>query len=198
MKLKEFRGGQDSNFSYLVWEDGGVVIDASINPERIFKFADDKNIKIKAVFVMHSHEDHIVGLEEYKKKGIEIVVHDSSPVESSIRVLDEDIELAGMKFKVLHTPGHLFDSICVLVDNKLFTSDTIFVGAIGRCDLKGADANDYYNSLYNKILKLGNVEIYPGHDYGRKRISTLDEERENNKFLRCKSRDEFLELVGFY
>jgi len=137
-------------------------------------------------------------LKEYKEKGIEIIAHDSSPIESNIRVLDEEIEVGGMKFKVIHTPGHLFDSICVLVDNKLFTSDTIFIGAIGRCDLPGADANDFYNSLYNKILKLGNVDIYPGHDYGKKRIATLDEERESNKFLRCKSRDEFLELVGFY
>jgi hydroxyacylglutathione hydrolase len=198
MKVKEFRGGYDSNFSYLVWEEEGVVIDPSINPERIFKFADDNKIKIKAVFVMHSHEDHLIGLKEYKERGVEIVAHDSSPIESGIRVEDEEIVLGGMKFGVLHTPGHLFDSICVLVDNKLFTSDTLFVGMIGRCDLKGADANDYYTSLYEKILKLGNVEIYPGHDYGKKRRSTLDEERENNKFLKCKSRDEFLELVGFY
>ena len=195
MKVKEFRGGFDDNFSYLVWDKIGVIIDASIEAERIFKFAEDNDIEIKAVFVMHSHSDHLVDLEEYKSRGISIYAHESSPVEAE-KVKDGEVLFE--KFKIIHTPGHMFDSICILVDNKLFTSDTLFIGAIGRCDLKGASPIDFYDSLYNKILKLGSVEIYPGHDYGRKRLSTLDEEKENNKFLKCKSRDEFLQLVGFY
>ncbi|MAG77959.1 Zn-dependent hydrolase [archaeon] len=200
MKVKEFRGGYDSNFSYLVWDKEGVIIDASIDSERIFKFAEENDIKIRAVFIMHSHFDHLIGLEEYKGKGVEVVAHDSSSVESDIRVVDGDVlEFGGMKFKVLHTPGHLFDSICVLVENKLFTSDTLFIGAIGRCDLDGANAIDFFDSLYNKILKLDDeVEIFPGHDYGKKRLSTIKEEKESNKFLKCKSQEEFLELVGFY
>ena len=190
MKVKEFRGGYDNNFAYLVWnEKGGVLIDASITSKRILKFVEENDIDLKAVFVMHSHDDHLVDLNVYSGMGVKIIKN----------VKDDVMDLIGLKFTVIFTPGHMDDSICVLVNRKLFTSDTLFVGAIGRCDLKGSDAIDYYDSLYNKLLKLDDdIEVYPGHDYGKKRISTMGEEKENNRFLKCKSRDEFLQLVGFY
>jgi len=201
MNVKEFRGGYDSNFAYLVWRDkDAVLIDTAITKSRIFTFLEDKGLNLKAVFILHAHHDHLVSIEDYRERGIRIFGFESTEVAVDRRVKDgEIIEIDKMKFHIIHTPGHMSDSICILVDKKLFTSDTLFVGAIGRCDLDGANAVDYYDSLYKKILKLDDdVEIYPGHDYGKKRISTIKEEKENNKFLQCKSQQEFLELVGFY
>ena len=106
------------------------------------------------------------------------------------------IKIGEMNLKVLHTPGHIFDSICVFVENKLFTSDTLFVGCIGRSDLDGANVDDYYDSLYNKILKLPeDTEIFPGHDYGVKNNSTLAWEKKHNSALMCKNKEEFVKLI---
>ena len=200
MNIKSFCGGFDSNFTYLIWDDTNeaVIIDASNGVHPILDFAEENGLKIKYVFLMHSHFDHLEGVEEYRKKGIEILGHESMSFKLDKKLKDgEIIKVGEMNLKVLHTPGHIFDSICVFVEGKLFTSDTLFVGCIGRSDLDGANVDDYYDSLYNKILKLpDNTEIYPGHDYGIKNISILAWEKEHNSVLMCKSKDEFVKLVG--
>ena len=147
---------------------------------------------------MHSHFDHLEGIGEYRKKGIEILGHESMSFKLDKKLKDKDKTKVGeMNLEILHTPGHMFDSICVFVEGKLFTSDTLFVGCIGRSDLDGANIDDYYNSLYNKILKLpDSTEVYPGHDYGVKNSSTLAWEKKHNSALMCKSKEEFRKLVG--
>jgi glyoxylase-like metal-dependent hydrolase (beta-lactamase superfamily II) len=99
--------------------------------------------------------------------------------------------------KVIHTPGHTPDSICLLVDNKkLLTGDTLFVGECGRTDLLGGNSRSMYHSLFNKLLKLGDdVEVYPGHDYGSKPSSTIGEEKRSNYTLEPRSLMEFIEFM---
>jgi glyoxylase-like metal-dependent hydrolase (beta-lactamase superfamily II) len=99
--------------------------------------------------------------------------------------------------KVIYTPGHTPDSICLLVDNKkLLTGDTLFVGECGRTDLPGGNSESLYDSLFNKLLKLSDdVEVYPGHDYGLKPYSTIGEERRTNYVLQPRSLMEFVEFM---
>ena len=88
-------------------------------------------------------------------------------------------------------------SICILVDKVLFTGDTLFVDGCGRTDLEGGDAGKLYDSLYNRILKLDDdILVYPGHDYGGKPYSSIGEERRSNFVLQCRSREEFIDLLG--
>jgi glyoxylase-like metal-dependent hydrolase (beta-lactamase superfamily II) len=106
------------------------------------------------------------------------------------------IKLGKVVIRVIHTPGHTSDSICLLVDNKLLTGDTLFVGECGRTDLPGGDSESMYNSLFQRLMKLGDtVEVYPGHDYGLKDHSTIGAERRTNYTLKTRTLEEFVEFM---
>jgi glyoxylase-like metal-dependent hydrolase (beta-lactamase superfamily II) len=126
------------------------------------------------------------------------VAHKLSSINADVAVDDGDIIRVGnVPVKVIHTPGHTPDGICLLVDNKkLLTGDTLFVGGCGRTDLVGGNSRGMYNSLFNKLLKLGDdVEVYPGHDYGSKPSSTIGEEKRSNYTLQPRSLAEFIEFM---
>jgi glyoxylase-like metal-dependent hydrolase (beta-lactamase superfamily II) len=103
-----------------------------------------------------------------------------------------------IQIKVIYTPGHTVDSICLLVDKKkLLTGDTLFVGECGRTDFGGGSSKSMYNSLFNKLMKLDDeVEVYPGHDYGAKPSSTIGEERKSNYTLQPRSLEDFIEFMA--
>ena len=103
-----------------------------------------------------------------------------------------------IKIKIIHTPGHTPGAICLLVENRLLTGDTLFVNAIGRTDLAGGDAIKLFESL-QKLKKLNdNIEIYPGHDYGSTPSSTIWNEKKNNPYFKCRTKEEFLSLLGLF
>jgi hydroxyacylglutathione hydrolase len=98
---------------------------------------------------------------------------------------------------VLHTPGHTSDSICLLLDSKLLTGDTLFVGECGRTDMPSGSTRDMYVSLFGKLLELDDkVEVYPGHDYGSRPFSTIGEERKTNYTLEKRTLEEFIEFMS--
>ena len=110
----------------------------------------------------------------------------------------DTINIGNIPMKVIYTPGHTSDSICLLVDNKkLLTGDTLFVGECGRTDLPGGDSRSMYNSLFYKLLKLkDNVEVYPGHDYGQEPSSTIGKERRLNYTLKPRTIAEFIKFMN--
>lgn len=191
MQLKSFKGGYDSNFSYLLWEGNeGIVIDTALDPLQIFEFAASHQISIKFAFVMHSHHDHIVALDKYD---VPLIGSVHLPVEVNRRVVDgEEINVGGMKIKVLHAPGHTPDCILLLIGGKLFTTDVLFIDGCGRCDLKGGDARTMYDTL-EMIKKLpDSTIIYPGHDYGPVAFDSLENQKRTNHFLTARSKEEFV------
>ncbi len=98
-----------------------------------------------------------------------VVAHKLSKANFDVAVEDGDVLSVGkIPLKVIYTPGHTADSICLLVDNtKLLTGDTLFVGECGRTDFAGGSSKSMYDSLFGKLMKLDDaVEVYPGHDYG--------------------------------
>jgi glyoxylase-like metal-dependent hydrolase (beta-lactamase superfamily II) len=108
------------------------------------------------------------------------------------------ITVGKINVKIIYTPGHTVDSICLLVDNqKLLTGDTLFIGECGRTDFPGGNSKSMYESLFNKLLKLDdNVEVFPGHDYGCKPSSTIGEERMSNYTLQPRSLKDFIEFMS--
>jgi glyoxylase-like metal-dependent hydrolase (beta-lactamase superfamily II) len=126
-----------------------------------------------------------------------IVAHKLSR-SADVAVDDGDIMRVGnVPVKVICTPGHTPDSICLLVDNKkLLTGDTLFVGECGRTDMAGGNSRSMYDSLFTKLLKLNDdVEVYPGHDYGSKSSLTIGEEKRSNYVLQPRSLAEFVEFM---
>lgn len=125
-------------------------------------------------------------------------MHEQSPLLKDVAVKDGDVmEIGSLKIRVLYTPGHCPDHICLLVDGKLLTGDTLFVGECGRTDLAGGNSGELYDSLQKKILPLeDSIEVYPGHDYGPKPSSTIGHERKSNYTLKPRTREEFIEFMA--
>ncbi|MGA9387984.1 MAG: MBL fold metallo-hydrolase [Candidatus Bathyarchaeia archaeon] len=189
------------NFSYIVADEDtkeAAVVDPSFNADAIAAIAKDQNLKVKYIINTHHHTDHTAGNEEVRSAfRAEVVAHQLSHVRKDVSVVDGDtIKLGKVVIKVIHTPGHTSDGICLLVDNKLLTGDTLFVGECGRTDLPGGDPESMYNSLFQKLMKLDDtVEVYPGHDYGLKDHSTMGGERRTNYILKTRTLEEFVEFM---
>jgi hydroxyacylglutathione hydrolase len=191
------------NFSYIIADDvtrEAAVVDSSFNSGEITRILKAENLKLKYIVSTHGHSDHTAGNQELRLSfGARIVAHKLSKIDADVKVDDGDIiRIGGIPVKVIHTPGHTPDGICLLVDNqKLLTGDTLFVGECGRTDMPGGNSKRMYDSLFHKILNLNNeVEVYPGHDYGPKPYSTIGEEKQSNYTLKPRSLDEFIEFMN--
>jgi hydroxyacylglutathione hydrolase len=194
--------GQMANFSYLVAdEESGeaAVIDPSWDLDKIFQTLKKKDWLAKYIINTHTHFDHVIGNQQMAElTGAKIVQHKNSQLDKDIAVSDGDmIEIGGIRLRVLHTPGHSKDSICLLYDDQfILTGDTLFVGNCGRVDLPGSDAREMYYSLFNRLAKLDeNLIVYPGHNYGPTSTSTIGHEKKTNYVLKPRSKQEFLELM---
>jgi glyoxylase-like metal-dependent hydrolase (beta-lactamase superfamily II) len=191
------------NFSYVIADPEtreAAVVDSSYNADEIIKTVKEQNLQLKYIINTHGHSDHTAGNTELQSVfGAKIVAHKQSKGNVDIRVDDGDeLTVGKIALKVLYTPGHTPDGVCLLVGNeKLLTGDTLFVGECGRTDLPGGNARNLYESLFNKLLKLDdNIEVYPGHDYGNMPSSTIGKERRSNYVLRPRSLKDFLEFMS--
>jgi hydroxyacylglutathione hydrolase len=194
--------GQMANFTYILAdEENGeaAVIDPSWDLDKIVQTLKKNNWRAKYIINTHTHFDHVIGNEQMAElTGAKIVQHKNSQLKKDIAVSDGDtIKLGSIMLRVLYTPGHSKDSICLLLDDQfIFTGDTLFVGNCGRVDLPGSDVKEMYDSLFNRLAKLDeNLILYPGHNYGPTSISTIGHEKKTNSVLQSRSKKEFLELM---
>tara|TARA_Y100000310_G_scaffold345531_1_gene466095 strand:+ start:27013 stop:27756 length:744 start_codon:yes stop_codon:yes gene_type:complete len=195
LQLKTFKGGYDDNFSYVLFDDKeACIIDAAIDPKILMKFVTDKGLELKLVVMMHSHFDHVVGYDFYRKHRVKIFASENFPKDVDKKLSNGDSFFVGeSELKVIATPGHIEDCICILVEGKLFTTDTLFIDGCGRCDLAGANVEKQYDSLYHKIMNLpDSTVIFPGHDYGSMEFDTLGNQKKSNHFLTARSKEEFI------
>ena len=191
------------NFSYVIADENtndAAVVDSSFNSGETIKILKAKKFKLRYIVNTHGHSDHTAGNSELKSIfGAKIVAHKLSKVNFDIAVEDGDLLTIGkISLKIIYTPGHTLDGICILADNKkLLTGDTLFVGECGRTDLSGGNSKNLYYSLFNKLLKLDDaVEVYPGHDYGLKPSSTIGEEKRSNYVLQPRKVEDFIDFMN--
>ena len=177
-------------------------------------------MRITHIIETHIQADHLSGCRELAAKtGAPIYLHEAAKVEFGFQSLGDgdELELGNVQIRVLHTPGHSADSICLLVTDKtrgdepwlLLTGDTLFVGDAGRPDLHGQEesrrlAEELYHSLFTKLLPLDEtLVIYPAHFAGSvcgramsgNPISTLGFERRFNAALQPRSKEEFVRFM---
>ena len=190
------------NFSYIMGDETtkeAAVVDSSFNAGEIIRILKAENLALKYIINTHNHSDHTAGNSELRSMfNAKIVAHSLSRINADIKVDDgEIIHVGRIPVKIIFTPGHTPDGICLLVDGqKLLTGDTLFVGECGRTDMSGGNSKNMYHSLFNKILKLkDNVEVYPGHDYGLRPYSTIGDEKRSNYTLEPRSLAEFIEFM---
>jgi len=188
MIVKQFRTGGDRNFGYLAADEVtklALVIDPSYSPDMIVDFANDNSYIIHYIFITHNHYDHTNGNEDIKRRtGIKpLGFGNKEPKTGTLLMNGATLALGNLEVKIIHTPGHTDDSICIYVGDVVFTGDTLFVGKIGGTDF-GRQARTEYESLHNKLMKLPDeTRIFPGHDYGVAPESTIAHERKTNPFL---------------
>ncbi|UCF78646.1 MAG: MBL fold metallo-hydrolase [Candidatus Eiseniibacteriota bacterium] len=199
MIFEQVKTGGDRNFAYLVADENakvGLVVDPSFDCEELLERVRAHGLRIKYIVNTHSHVDHVAGNATVKgKTGAQVVMHSLAGAKHDVSVDDGDVlELGSLRATVLHTPGHTVDSICVLVDGKLVTGDTLFVGKVGGTDF-GEEAKREHESLWGKLMNLpDDTEVWPGHDYGTRHRSTIGEEKRTNPFILRRDFKEFLEL----
>ena len=191
---------------YLIWEDGNaqaVLVDAAGEAQEILQQARQRGLDIKLIINTHGHTDHIEALPRLKAlAGAELAVHelDAPMLSDSMlsaaalwgfpqktvaadRLLREGDTVAasgmGLRFTVLHTPGHTPGSICLITEGILFSGDCLFAGGIGRTDLPGGDDRAMAESL-SRLARLDpTLTVYPGHGPP----TTIGEELESNPWL---------------
>ena len=191
--------GGDRNFGYFVADDktrAAAVVDPSYSPQKLVDLAGEYGAEILYVLSTHDHGDHTKGNREIQKMtGAQIALHRNASGRRDIAVEDgEELPLGELALKLLYTPGHTDDSICILVEDLLLTGDTLFVGKVGGTDY-GEGARKEYDSLHQKLMRLDDaIRVYPGHDYGVQPHSTIGHERRTNPFLLRTSFDDFVEL----
>jgi hydroxyacylglutathione hydrolase len=200
MFFKQIKHGND-NFSYVIADEAtkeAAVVDPNFNSAEIISLLKSLGFKAKYVIDTHYHVDHTAGNQDLKVAfDAKVIAHRLSRVAKDISVVDEDIIKVGeVRIKLIHTPGHSPDGICLLFDNKLLTGDTLFVGECGRTDLSDGNARDMYRSLFGRLMKLDDdIEVYPGHDYGSKPHSTIGLEKKTNYTLEKRTIKEFIEFM---
>jgi hydroxyacylglutathione hydrolase len=202
MKILQIPVGQMANFTYIIADeesDEAAVIDPSWDLDDVFKALKKNGWKAKYVINTHSHFDHVLGNEQVAAvTGAKIMQHENSKLAKDISVSDGDvIEVGSVRLRVLHTPGHSKDSMCLILDDQLvITGDTLFVGNCGRTDLPGSDPAEMYDSLFERVGKLDEkLVVYPGHNYGSTPTSTIGKEKKTNHVLQPRSKQEFLSFM---
>ena len=194
--------GPMQNFSYIVVDEDSresIIIDPSWNLMELELIIKENNLKIKYIVNTHYHDDHTRGNEEMvASTKAPIIQHESSTLKNDITVKDGDlIEFGNSKLKVLHTPGHSPDSICLVGDGKIFSGDTLFVGNCGRIDLPGGNASELYHSLFDVLHSLDDdLVMYPGHNYGSTETSTIGKEKMTNMIMQKRTEQQFLDMMG--
>jgi glyoxylase-like metal-dependent hydrolase (beta-lactamase superfamily II) len=194
--------GQMANFTYIIADDESeqaAVVDPSWDLDKVFRPLKRNGWKTKYIINTHTHFDHVLGNEQVSEMtGAKIIQHENSKLTKDISVThDDQIEIGNIKLRVLYTPGHSEDSMCLLLEGQLvFTGDTLFVGNCGRTDLPGSDPTKMYHSLSALSRLDDRLTVYPGHDYGSAQTSTIGQEKKTNHVLQPRSEQEFLRFMA--
>ena len=204
MIFKQIFDTESSTYTYLIASAKGreaVIIDPVIeNVDNYIKILGELDLKLVKVIDTHIHADHVTGATKLKKAtNCTTLMGEHTPADTvEIKVKDgEIIEIDNLKIKSLYTPGHTSDSYSFLLDNYLFSGDTLLINGTGRTDFQNGSSKDAYNSLFNNLLKLPEETlVYPGHDYNGKFSSTIGNEKKFNPRLQVKSEDEYVDIMS--
>ncbi|HWA61285.1 MAG TPA: MBL fold metallo-hydrolase [Caulobacteraceae bacterium] len=178
----------------------GALIDPEIRQiDRYHALATHHGLHIRYVIDTHTHADHFSAAKQLGEAlGVPTVMHRHSPAPfADLRLDDGDmLQIGELRLQALHTPGHTRDSMCLVVGDRVFTGDTLLIGATGRTDLPTGDPEQLHESLFGKLLQLDPATlVYPAHDYKGRGHSTIGDEIAANPRLQVKERAAFVEMM---
>jgi len=211
MLVRQYIVGHMKECTYLlVCEESGqaVVVDPGGDGDELLRFIRERHLRVAHIVITHNHPDHTRGNRRIvAATGAEVVMHradrdllageaavaffrrldfpsSDAPPPDRLAEHGDTIVFGNLAIEVIHTPGHSPGSICLLGAGHLFTGDSLFVGAAGRVDLPGGDFRTLMDSLEKRLAPLPDeTTVWPGHDYGDTRSSTIGREKRENPYL---------------
>lgn len=206
MKIRSFTVGHVQAECYIAFDEASDVafmIDPGDNAPYLLEKLDELKVELKYVILTHGHFDHVMAADEIlKATGAKLVVCDNEvpaltdpelggfnsfgittfvPLNADIVVTDgEKLDFAGKQLEFMNTPGHTKGSMCIKMEDVIFTGDTLFAGTCGRCDLVGGDYREMLDSLKRLAELEGEYTVYPGHGEPTK----MSIERQYNPYMR--------------
>ena len=204
MIFKQLFDNKSSTFTYIISSGKGresLIIDPVIEKtDEYIKVLKDLNLKLVKVIDTHIHADHISGLNELSKrtKCSKIMGENSATEVLDIHVKDnEKIKIENIELVSMYTPGHTNCSYSFLMNDRVFTGDTLLINGTGRTDFQSGSPYDAYESIFNRLLKLPEKTlVYPAHDYNGKKYSSIENEKRNNPRLQVNSADEYADIMN--
>ena len=195
---------KSSTYTYILSSGKGreaLIIDPVLeHTDQYINFLNNLELKLVKVIDTHIHADHITGLNELSKRtSCTKIMGDNSKSEVvDLRVKEnENVKIDNINLKVMYTPGHTDCSYSYLMNDRVFTGDTLLINGTGRTDFQNGNARQQYDSIFNKLLKLPeNTMVFPAHDYNGKKHSTIGSERKNNPRLQVNSVDQYVEIMN--
>ncbi len=194
---------KSSTYTYVISSGEGreaLIIDPVIeHTDEYLKILEILKLKLVKVIDTHIHADHITALNELNKRTscVRIMGENSKSEVIDLKIKDnEKIKIENIELKAMYTPGHTDCSYSYLMNDRVFTGDTLLINGTGRTDFQNGSSYDAYESLFNKLLKLPEKTlVYPAHDYNGKKFSTIKNEKNNNPRLQVKSKEEYAEIM---
>ena len=193
-----------STYTYLIASAKGreaLIIDPVLdNIEQYIKLLNELDLKLVKVIDTHIHADHITAASKLKNAtNCTTIMGEHTPSDTvEIKVKDDDIICVDkLEIRVIYTPGHTKDSYSFLMDDYLFSGDTLLINGTGRTDFQGGNSKDSYNSIFNRLLKLPEETLlYPAHDYNGQTVSTIGKEKKFNPRLQVNSINEYIDIMN--
>ena len=191
-------------YTYLISSGRGreaLIIDPVIeHTNQYIKILEKLDLKLVKVIDTHIHADHITGLNELNKRTncTRVMGEKSKSEVIDLKIKDnEKINIENIEIKAIYTPGHTDCSYSYLMNDRVFTGDTLLINGTGRTDFQSGSSYDAYESLFNKLLKLPEKTlVYPAHDYNGKKYSTIENEKNNNPRLQVSSKEQYAEIMN--
>lgn len=198
MLIKTIPVGQLETNCYVVTDENTldcVLIDPGDETNTILDYTESNKLKVRAILLTHGHYDHVGAVSEIMEEtGCRLYINPRDegyepgmsgmkfkmPENGEYYDEGDEVNVSGLHFKVIATPGHTPGGVCLICENALFTGDTLFRGSCGRTDLPGGDIEQELNSLKRICMLPGDFEVYPGHMDS----TTLERERRFNHYCR--------------
>ena len=203
MVFEQLFDSKSSTYTYILSSGKGreaLIIDPVLeHTDQYLNLLNKLQLKLVKVIDTHIHADHITALNELNKRTscVRIMGENSKSEVIDLKIKDnEKIKIENIELKAMYTPGHTDCSYSYLMNDRVFTGDTLLINGTGRTDFQNGSSYDAYESLFNKLLKLPEKTlVYPAHDYNGKKFSTIKNEKNNNPRLQVKSKEEYAEIM---
>lgn len=204
MFFKQFFDPETWTYTYLLADETSkeaILIDpVKEHVKAYLDFLEKQQFQLRYTLDTHVHADHITGSGELKEKtACQSAMHELTRAACvSIRLkAGQTLNFGRYVIQTLHTPGHTPCHASYLIGDRVFTGDALLIQGCGRTDFQQGSAADLWNSVTEKLFKLSpDTLVYPGHDYNKKHVSSIQQEIETNPRFLNQTKDGFIEFMS--